>query len=278
MAGNVENRDQNRNGTAALLLHGMSLNSTTFPELPFPTISPDLSKIELGEDGTTEELRRNRFDCYVRLVEKELEKSECWSGAHRIVVAHSFGGMLALHWLTAHKDSKLANIDGLVIIGSTPGPMYDRVRIRIPSPWDQNWRVGVSWLIPYWNHPVVTRGVKRLMCGGRLDAQPIDFQKLNIKSEADLGRAGWQNVDWRALRAYRFTMQGFDVRGPLGGISVPTIVLHGTEDSLFAVDDAKLIAETIPNAELRLLKGADHALPITHASEVLRAVADLSGS
>ncbi len=262
--------------TAALLLPGMSLNATIFPQLDIPTVSPDLSGLELGTDGITPELRKDGFDIYVRLIEDETRRFQSWQNARRLVIAHSFGGMLALHWLINHREKELARIDGLVVIGSTPGPMYQQVRLRIPNPWSRKWRVGVGWLVPLWNLPLTTRVVKRTLCQGKLRADPINFRELNIKSEMDLGRAGWRNVDWRALRAYRFTMHDFDVRDRLAEITVPTIVLHGTEDSLFDSEEARRLASKIPAAELRLVDGADHALPITHGHEVMRAIADLS--
>ncbi len=262
--------------SAALLLPGMSLNATIFPDLEMPTVSPDLSGLELGDDGITPELRTYGFDIYVQLIEDELNRSRCWENARRYVIAHSFGGMLALHWLIHNQDKEIAQIDGLVVIGSTPGPMYEQVKLRVPNPFQQDWRVAVGWMVPLWNRPTTTRMVKRLMCRGKLETEPINFRDLDIRSEADLGRAGWRNVDWRALRAYRFTMKGFDVRDRLAELSVPTIVLHGAEDSLFAPDDAQLLSKLMPAAELRLVKGADHALPVTHGEDVVRAVADLS--
>lgn len=273
----VEGRERSRTRSAALLLPGMSLNDSIFPALDIPTISPNLSGLEWGDDGITSELRRDGFDCYVRLIDAELERSECWNDARRVIVAHSFGGMLALHWLASHREAERAQVDGLVIIGSTPGPMYERVQVRVPFPGGREWRLAVGWLVPFWNLPTTTRLAKRLMCGGRLDANPVNFQNLNIESEADLGRAGWRNVDWRALRAYRFTMQGFDVRDRLSDITVPTVVLHGTKDSLFATEDARVLADRMPAAELRLVDGADHALPVTHGSEVIQAVIDVLG-
>jgi pimeloyl-ACP methyl ester carboxylesterase len=256
----------------------MSLNHTIFPELQMPTICPNLGGLQLGNDGITPGLRQHGFDAYVSLVVQQLGNSEHWNDASRIVVAHSFGGMLALHWLTAHCDTELAQIDGLVVISSTPGPMYEQVKVRIPNPWSREWRIAVAPLVPIWNLPMTTKFVKRLMCGGRLDATPVDFRTLDIRSEADLGRAGWRNVDWRALRAYRFTMEGYDVRDRIREITTPTIVLHGTEDSLFAIENARLLSELMPEADLRLVEGADHALPVTHGDEVVRAVTDLLAS
>jgi pimeloyl-ACP methyl ester carboxylesterase len=252
----------------------MSLNATIFPELGVPVVTPDLSGIDLGEDGVTSELVRDGFDVYVRLLENELKISPSWNDSRRVVVAHSFGGMLALHWLLG-AGSKPPPVDGLVLIGSTAGPMYQRVSLRIPTPWGQHWRIGARNLVPIWNQQFITRGVKRLLCNGRLGAEHQDFRALGIKSDRELGLAGWRNTDWRAMRAFRYVMDGFDVRQRLREIATSTIVLHGTEDSLFSIEDAQILSKRMPNAELRLIQGAEHSLPITHGCEVLRAVHDL---
>jgi pimeloyl-ACP methyl ester carboxylesterase len=263
---------------AALLLPGMSLNATIFPDFGLPTITPDLSGIDLAETGVTPELVRDGFEVFVRVIENELRASPSWNEARRIVVAHSFGGMLALRWLLGNSGRERPVIDGLVLIASTAGPMYKRVQLQVPNPWDLNWRVDCGWLVPIWNQLSVTRTVKRFLCDGRLGADPVDFGSLNIKSDQELGIAGWRNTDWRAMRAFRYVMDGFDVRERLGEITVPTVVLHGTNDSLFDIDDARLLSSKLPNAELRLIKGAGHSLPITHGNEVVRAVKDLAVS
>ena len=260
---------------AALLLPGMSLNATIFPELDLPTVTPDLSGLDLGVNGVTPELVGDGFGVYVRLLEEELRSSQCWGNARRIVVAHSFGGMLALHWLLGDSDREPPTVDGLVLIASTAGPMYKRVKLRVPGPLGGTWRVGLGRLVPIWNRPLITKVVKRFLSKGRLDANAVDFRALGIRSDRELGRAGWRNTDWRAMRSYRFVMDGFDVRERLGEITLPAIVLHGTEDSLFEVEDARRLSQQLPNAELRLVPGAGHSLPVTHSNEVVRAVKDL---
>ena len=77
------------------------------------------------------------------------------------------------------------------------------------------------------------------------------------------------------MRSFRFVMGGFDVRERLQEIAVPTIVLQGTDDSLFETADARFLSQQLPNAELRLIPGAGHALPVTHGNEVVLAVRDL---
>lgn len=262
----------------ALLLPGMSLNATIFPELGMPVVAPDLSGIELGKDGITAELVRDGFGVYRRLVNEELRQSECWSADFRLVVGHSFGGMLALSWLLEGRDAEISKIDGLVLLCTTAGPMYRRARMRVKYPFGGEGRIPVGWTLPLWNRSWVTRAVKGALCKRRTDTVPTDFGGLGISSDGDLARAGWRSTDWRAIRAYRFSMAGFDVRERLGELTAPTIVLQGTEDSLFDVEDAKLLCRRMPNAELRLVRGAGHALPITHENELRRAVTDLLGS
>jgi pimeloyl-ACP methyl ester carboxylesterase len=53
-------------------------------------------------------------------------------------------------------------------------------------------------------------------------------------------------------------MQGFDAYERLHHIAVPTLVMHGTEDAVIDVENARILAERIPNSELVLLEGAGH--------------------
>jgi pimeloyl-ACP methyl ester carboxylesterase len=47
----------------------------------------------------------------------------------------------------------------------------------------------------------------------------------------------------------------------LGGIGVPTLVVHGTADPVFSVEHAVALAEGIPDAELWLVEDLGHELP-----------------
>jgi pimeloyl-ACP methyl ester carboxylesterase len=105
----------------------------------------------------------------------------------------------------------------------------------------------------------------------------VDFRTLRHRSDLAVGLAGWRNTDWRARMAYRQAMDGFDVRHRLPEIGVPTVVLHGTRDRLFPLQAARRLAEGLPNAELRVIPGAGHVLPLTHGESVLLAVRDLLG-
>jgi pimeloyl-ACP methyl ester carboxylesterase len=54
---------------------------------------------------------------------------------------------------------------------------------------------------------------------------------------------------------------GEPVRRPLGEMSVPTLVLHGTDDPLFPFAHAEALADEIPGARLLPLEGMGHEMP-----------------
>jgi pimeloyl-ACP methyl ester carboxylesterase len=259
----------------ALVLPGMTLNGSFFPALPMPCTTLELCRTAFGPDGG--QRAEEGMDPYVDLLDAHLIEDRRWRDARRLVVAHSFGGMLAMAWYLAHHGTGMAAIDGLVLIATTAGPMYDRVRLCLGRLGGMSVRVPAAPLLPLWNHPSVTRLAKRLL-GGGIEITQVDFQRIRPATDFRLDLAGWRNTDWRAMRSYRFAMQGFDVRTRLHEIRVPTIVLHGTADSLFALRTAEELAAGLPHAELRVVEGAGHGLPLTHGEEVVRAVGDLGQS
>jgi 3-oxoadipate enol-lactonase len=66
--------------------------------------------------------------------------------------------------------------------------------------------------------------------------------------------------------------QGWDAWDRLGRIACPTLVLHGTEDRVVAVENARRLAADIPGAELVMLEGAGHVYHSERADEADRVV------
>lgn len=54
----------------------------------------------------------------------------------------------------------------------------------------------------------------------------------------------------------------------LGEISVPVVVIHGTDDQLTPVDGAQTMADRIPGAELRLIEGGRHGIATEFPGQV----------
>lgn len=262
--------------TAVLLLPGMTLNATIFPSTGLPSVEADFSQLRVSPDGALPAGVTRGMQLYEAELDRLVQSSRLWNESRsRILVGHSFGGMLGLSWILGHGVRSSGGIDGIVLIATSAGPMLESARLRVAKWGSREWRVGVKHPLRILNAPVVTRTVKRVMCRGRLDSTKVDFSRLRHPTDAALDRAGWRNTDWRAMRTFRLAMQGFDVRDGLPGISVPTIVLHGTEDWLFPVDVGARLAAALPNAELRIIEGAGHALPVTHGGEVLGALRTL---
>jgi pimeloyl-ACP methyl ester carboxylesterase len=78
-----------------------------------------------------------------------------------------------------------------------------------------------------------------------------------------------------AVRSGFFTaMTAMDYREGLADIAVPTTVLVGTHDRLTPVRRARVLAERIPGAELVVLPGAGHMLPLEEPERVADAIAE----
>jgi 3-oxoadipate enol-lactonase len=59
-----------------------------------------------------------------------------------------------------------------------------------------------------------------------------------------------------------------DISARLGEITVPTLVVHGTEDVPIPIERAEALAAGIPGARLELVEGAGHQSNMDHPTEV----------
>lgn len=249
----------------AMLLPGMSLNATIFPEFPFPTLSPSFGQFAPDAPGMAP---------YAARLSALAERPEWREARHRIVVGHSFGGMLALAWLLA-RPATIPAVHGLVLIATTAGPMFDAVRLRVAWWRTRAVRVGIRPLLPFWNGRRLTRALHRVFNGAGAGNGTVDFRHLPHHDDLRVGLAGWQATGWEARRAFRGAMDGFDVRDRLPEIAVPTIVLHGGRDCYFPEATARELVGGLPSGELRVIPDAGHVLPLTHGAAVTSAVTDL---
>jgi pimeloyl-ACP methyl ester carboxylesterase len=65
----------------------------------------------------------------------------------------------------------------------------------------------------------------------------------------------------------------FDASGRVRDIEAPTLVIHGSEDRLVPVANARALARAVPRSRLRVLEGAGHLVFIEEAEEVNEEVA-----
>lgn len=69
-----------------------------------------------------------------------------------------------------------------------------------------------------------------------------------------------------------------DLRNDLRRITQPTLILHGEADALAPVEQARLLAKTLPNAQLTVLPGAGHVPTMTRPLEVAREIMSFFGA
>lgn len=65
-------------------------------------------------------------------------------------------------------------------------------------------------------------------------------------------------VDPRVFRAQWEAVRRHDTCARLGEISVPTLVLHGSDDLVVPVGNGMVLAATIPGARLQIFEGGGH--------------------
>lgn len=58
------------------------------------------------------------------------------------------------------------------------------------------------------------------------------------------------------------------LRLPNNKVSVPTLIIHGTEDINVPFSQSQQLAEQIPHAVLHTVEGGDHMMPFSHSEEV----------
>lgn len=75
-------------------------------------------------------------------------------------------------------------------------------------------------------------------------------KRLNLAMAADHQAVAWT---WEAL-------QDVDHSACLGGIRLPTLIIHGDADQDSPIEHARWMSAGIPNAELRIIAGAGHSL------------------
>ncbi|RKS09418.1 pimeloyl-ACP methyl ester carboxylesterase [Nocardiopsis sp. Huas11] len=172
------------------------------------------------------------------------------------VVGISMGGGIAQHVAVRHPD----RLTALTLISTTPDgpggpghpdlpPMSERLAAVFAQPSQD---AGPDWsdreaVIAYY-----LEGEQAFAGSVRLDEPRLRRM---------VGRAYDRSPDMPAAQNH-WMLEGSDpVRDGLGGIRVPTLVLHGTEDPLFPYGHGEALAREIPGATLVPLPGVGHQMP-----------------
>ena len=186
-----------------------------------------------------------------------------------VLVGHSMGGMISLTMALQHP----ALIERMVLIDPTISGRLSQYINLFVSPITILERFGLGSLI--------VSAVERTMIGitDRI-MRPASFaersgitRKELLRLQADVRRPG----QGRTRAECFFAMRENDLRGRLGRIETPALVLWGAEDNTVPLRDAGVVADEWPGADLRIIPKAGHWPHFETPDAVRRQVASFLG-
>ena len=169
------------------------------------------------------------------------------------LAGHSMGGMVAQDCAMRHP----ARIDALVLAATSP----------CATPRDDALFAAWSALFPVVDRPLWFRNLFSWV----LSPAFFDAPKA-VDALVQLAATYPYQQTPQALANQVRAIAGFDVRARLSSIAARTLVLAGTRDLVFSVDDAATFAEWIPHATFAPVEGAAHSFPIEQPDELTQRV------
>jgi pimeloyl-ACP methyl ester carboxylesterase len=174
-----------------------------------------------------------------------------------VALGHSLGVQVTLELWRRHPD----RVRGLVLLCGSPGkltwtfhesallghalPLLDAVTRFLPRQVDRIWR-----------HLPFEASLRLALLTREVNPRLI----RNADLAEYLGRLA--RVDFRVALRMAAAAGRHDATGYLGEIRLPTLVVAGEEDRFTPPKRSRLLADSVPGAQLLLVPGGTHSLPI----------------
>lgn len=183
------------------------------------------------------------------------------------VVGLSLGGAIG-QWLAVHHGARVRTLTTIMTspMGNNPGPAWARAMAGQPASPDELPPPTPRFL----HHLAESARAPRTTPEQRLDAELRTWRVLNgevLPFDEPAVRRFVERSHQRAhdpaaaanhdLAGRRFTAERLV---PLSTITAPTLVIHGTEDPIFATAHAEALAAQVPGARLHVIEGMGHNL------------------
>jgi pimeloyl-ACP methyl ester carboxylesterase len=164
------------------------------------------------------------------------------------VLGHSLGAALAMRWALRHPEQVRALVlsSGFTHVFTPPGAGAARY---LSQPLEI---AGMRWLPERWSRAWTRRLAEH---------NAWVFDPYCEDSVVELARLGARTVPLALLGRRVQLALAHDVRGDLGGIRCPTLILTGERDTAFARTSAVELAAALPHAERAEIAGAGHLHP-----------------
>jgi pimeloyl-ACP methyl ester carboxylesterase len=196
--------------------------------------------------------RSDAADSYsVEAMAADLEAVLADCGARKAhLVGTGLGGMVALRYVL-----DFSRAETLSLLGASPGgpraePIPPEVRGRLPAdPADSD--LGDADALRESLEPVASDDL--------LETEDLVERIVAWRHDEDASRA--------VQEAHLNAMTQFDVSDRLYEITLPTLVLHGTDDRVVPVENGRLLADGLPKSEFREFPG-EHLFFVDHSKAV----------
>lgn len=165
-----------------------------------------------------------------------------------VVVAHSFGTLIALSCINTHPE----RVSQVIFLS----PVYG---------------VAKEWWVPFARFVyIIVAFVGKFFPLSTKGRGHVDYQTLKPTSDWNIRRI---RLDIRntSLRVYAYCLRDIFARNFDSwwhSLCVPTRIIHGTEDTIISIENARVLVKNIPQSELRIIQGANHILPVNNVTEV----------
>ena len=174
------------------------------------------------------------------------------------IVGASMGGMIAQH-VVAENPTRCLSLTS--IMSSSGNPMLPPPRPRVLS-------LFMSHGHSHDAEAVIAKGIKTYEVIGS-PGFPTDAATLREWVERDAARAYYPQGVMRQMAA---VLSDGDRRSLLRKIDVPCVVLHGRDDPLVPVAAGEDTAANIRDADLRVIDGMGHDLPLVLIPQIADAI------
>ncbi len=236
-------------GQVALLIHGWSSSwyalSPLLPQLGerYRCLAVDLPGYGDSPPGREPATIAGYADLMAALIRQVTDRPV-------VLVGHSMGGMISLTLTLRHPEL----VERLVLLCPTISGHLSMFMNMFVAPLILAERLPLASGIAILFEPQFLRLTDRLM-------RPSSFAERSGVTEQDYKRlrADVRRRGQGRTRAECFwAMRNGDLRGKLGQITVPALVIWGMEDNTVPLRDASVVADEMPDADLRIIPKASH--------------------
>lgn len=240
-------------GQPLLLIAGLASDSQSWlPVLPelaerFDVITMDNRGVGRSSQSCDIGIGLMAEDCRALLRHLELP------GAH--LLGHSMGGMVALECALRYPEA----VGRLVLAASAA---------RNPA---RNNRLFQDWAAAYGDGTAPDAWVRTILAW--IFSERFFEHQEQVNAVVDYQRAYPWPQSAAAFAAQVQAIASFDAGPALQRVTVPTLVLAGSDDILLAPHHSRALAEQIPGASLKILENAAHSLALEQPEHFVAEVA-----